>query len=191
MTEEEFVAWCDSDTWAEWVDGEVILMSPVNFEHADINGFLYTLIRTFVDEHDLGKTVTEPFQIRFARQRRRRSPDIIFVSRGRSEIIKRQHVDGAPDLIVEVVSPESQNRDRRDKFLEYQTAGVREYWIIDPVSKTVDVYTLGRGKKFQQIAGKESIPSVVLPGFAIKPEWLWRAKLPKVSACLREMKSAK
>ena len=191
MTEQEFIAWCDSDTWAEWVDGEVILMSPVNTEHDRICVFLISLISYFAGEHDLGDVLTEPVQVRFARQRRRRSPDIFFVTRERLDIIKLQHVEGAPDLIIEIVSPDSQNRDRRDKFNEYQAAGVREYWIIDPLSKTVEAHVLGPDRKFRQVEPGPFIRSAVLPGFAIKPNWLWRSKLPKVSTCLREMKSAK
>src|SRR4051812_45080778 len=80
MTEEQFVKWCTSDTWAEWVDGEVIIMSPVGFAHADLFAYLLHLIRAFVEERDLGRVLTEPFQVRLTGQRRRRSPDILFVS---------------------------------------------------------------------------------------------------------------
>src|SRR5690242_4307408 len=106
MTEQEFVDWCSSDTWAEWVDGEVIVMSPVSISHARIKEFLARLIGTFVEEHQLGEVFTEPVQARFARLRRRRSPDILFVSTARLGQLAPLHVEGAPDLIVEVISPE-------------------------------------------------------------------------------------
>src|SRR4051794_15265122 len=142
MTEAEFVDWCDDETWAEWIDGQVLVMSPVSFEHAKLTSFLIHLFRGFVDEEDLGEILSEPFQIRFAKLRRRRSPDLIFISRHRLPAPQDTQFEGAPDLIVEVVSWESQNRDRREKFMEYQEMGVREYWIVDPVSKTVDAYSL-------------------------------------------------
>src|SRR5438045_9509888 len=75
MTEQEFVDWV-GDGWAEWVNGEVIIMSPVSFRHAEIFSFLVLLIGSFVDDRDLGKVLTEPFQIRFSRQKSRRSPDL-------------------------------------------------------------------------------------------------------------------
>src|SRR5438876_9393725 len=87
MTEQEFVDWV-GDGWAEWVNGEVIIMSPVNFDHADLHSFLFGLVRGWVDEHDLGKVLTEPFQIRFALEKSRRSPDIIFVSNRRMSQMK-------------------------------------------------------------------------------------------------------
>jgi Uma2 family endonuclease len=191
MTEEQFVQWCDDQTWAEWIDGEVLLMSPVNIQHGELFVFLLRLLGDFVEHHDLGSVMTEPVHVRFAKLRRRRSPDIFFIASARQSIIRAQHIEGAPDLILEIVSPDSQSRDRREKFLEYQSAGVPEYWIIDPLSKTVEAYALASGKKYHPIPGKDRIPSQLLPGFFLKPAWLWNPKLPKVSACLREIKSAK
>ena len=188
MSEAEFVAWCDSDTWAEWVDGEVVVMSPVNFEHADLHTFLLLLIGNFVDERGLGKVVTEPFQIRFGELRRRRSPDIIFISNRQLRMVRTAHFEGGPDLIVEIVSSDSQSRDRREKYIEYHTAGVREYWIVDPLSRTVEAHGRDRGGKFKPRTEKNGmITSAVLKGFHLKPAWLWRERLPKVSALLREI----
>jgi Uma2 family endonuclease len=189
MSEREFVEWCTSDTWAEWVDGEVILMSPVNFQHAKIAAFLLHLVRAYVDDHDAGEVVTEPFQLRFARLRRRRSPDVVFISMARSNRIEATHLEGPADLIMEVVSPQSQTRDRREKYLEYQSAGVREYWIVDPLSKSVEAYSLGGSRKYALIEPRaHAIRSTVLPRFFIKPEWLWRERLPKVSALMRQFR---
>jgi Uma2 family endonuclease len=187
MSEQEFVDWI-GDRWAEWVNGEVIVMSPVNFEHADVHSFLFRLIGGFVDDNELGKVVSEPFQIRFAKQKSRRSPDIIFISEQRLSIVKKQHAEGAPDLIVEIISPDSQSRDRREKFLEYQSVGVREYWIVDPLSEKIEAYSLSRDRKYKAIEPvSDRIPSKTLPGFYLKPVWFWRDKLPKVSALLREI----
>ena len=189
MTEREFVDWV-GDGWAEWVNGEVIIMSPVNYEHADYHSFLFALIRGWVDEHDLGKVLTEPCQIRFELAKSRRSPDIIFVSNRKMSLMKSAHFEGAPDLIVEIVSPDSQNRDRREKFLEYEKAGVREYWIVDPLSEKIDAFALGKDRKLKAIPEKAGkILSKVLSGFYVMPAWLSQKKLPKVSALLREMNS--
>lgn len=191
MTEQEFVDWCDDETWAEWIDGQVLVMSPVNFEHAKLTAFLIQLIGGFAQERDLGEVVSEPFQIRFVRLRRRRSPDVIFIARNRLPKPEDTHFEGAPDLIIEVVSWDSQNRDRRDKFIEYEAAGVREYWLVDPLSKTVDAFTLKNGSFIQFGAKAEFIRSKVLRGFYIKPSWLWRLRLPSVSSLLKEMAAKK
>src|SRR3989442_5413289 len=87
MSEAEFVEWCDDKTWAEWVDGEVTLMSPVSFEHDDLFTYMLRLIGMYVEYLEAGIALTEPMHIRFATQRRRRSPDIFFISESRREII--------------------------------------------------------------------------------------------------------
>jgi Uma2 family endonuclease len=187
LSEEEFIDWV-GDGWAEWVNGEVIIMSPVNFEHAELHFFLLGLFGVYVSDHDLGTVVAEPFQIRFDFAKSRRSPDIIFISNKRRKNIRYAHLEGAPDLIVEIISPDSQSRDRREKFLEYQRAGVREYWIIDPLSEKVEAYRLGKDGKYILIAERDGrIHSTVLPKFYLKPAWLWREKLPKISTVLREI----
>ena len=82
-------------------------------------------------------------------------------------------------MVVEIVSPESIARDYREKYNEYEAAGVREYWIVDPLAKKVEVHVLGRNKRYSQISEKnDALHSVVLPGFYVKPAWLWQSPLP-------------
>ena len=144
LTEAEFVAWCDEDTRAEWVDGEVIMMSPANIEHLLLESWLHAVLRQFTEWHGLG-IVLDNAQVRLANQARRRVPDLVFLCKDRLDLLKHAHIEGAPDLIVEIVSPDSQSRDWREKYLDYQAAGVREYWVIDPMSQHAEVYALPVG----------------------------------------------
>ena len=141
MSEEEFVAWCDEDTRAEWVDGEVIMMSPRNVDHGDLLRWLLGVLGAFIEERNLG-VVLPDVQVRLATQRTRRVPDIWFISSQRRDLLRRAHLEGPPDLIIEIVSPDSESRDWREKYLEYQAAGVREYWVIDPMSQHMEAYAL-------------------------------------------------
>ncbi len=186
MTEDEFVEW-SGDTWVEWVDGEVIVMSPVNIRHAILFSFVLPLIVAFAEQRDLGRVLSEPFQMRLGKQRRRRSPDVMFVAGARESAIQANQLEGPADLVVEIVSPDSLSRDWRDKYLEYEAGGVREYWVIDPMAQRVETYTLddGRYRRIAEVDGK--INSIVLPGFYIRPQWLWQERLPKVVDALREM----
>lgn len=191
MSEQEFIDWV-GDGWAEWVNGEVVIMSPINFEHAELHTFVVMLFGGYIYDHELGSLASEPFQIRFEKAKSRRSPDVVFISNKRKSNLRYAHLEGAPDLIVEIISPDSQSRDRREKFLEYQDAGLREYWIVDPLSKKVEVYRLGKDGKFTLIPEKDGkISSAALPKFYLKPEWLWRGKLPKVPNLLREINSSR
>jgi Uma2 family endonuclease len=196
MTEGEFLAWCDEDTRAEWVDGEVIMMSPVNEQHAELFDWLYRLLGDFVEARRLGR-VRADMQVRFATQRTRRIPDILFVSTERLHLFRDTHIEGPPDLVVEVVSPDSVARDYRTKYYEYQAAAVREYWIVDPMWQRLDAYRLradpvaeGKeaGNEYQPLEEREGlIASTVVPGFYLRRAWLWSTDRPNVLAVLHEM----
>ena len=188
MTEEEFVRWCDEDTKAEWVDGEVIVMAPANIEHDDLQWWLRTLLRLYVERKGLGAVMGPEVMVRFAKQRRRRVPDVLFVDTGRRDIIRKNHLEGAPDLIIEIVSPDSESRDWREKYNEYEAVGVREYWVIDPASQHTEVYGLGADQKYARIEEKEGkIASAVVPGWYLKPEWLFGEKRANVLDALAEL----
>ena len=187
MTEEEFVAWCDEDVKAEWVDGEVIVMSPASLGHVDLVDFLITLMRMFAEHHDSGRVLGPEFQVRLGARRRRRVPDVLFVARPHLANLRTNHLEGAPDLAIEIVSPDSVARDWREKYLDYQAAGVREYWVIDPLSRNVEAYTLTEDayRRIEEADGR--IASLVLPGFFLRPAWLWQEPLPRVRDVLQEL----
>src|SRR4051794_38086138 len=137
MTEKEFEAWCDEDTRAEWVNGEVILMSPASDGHDDLNVWLLALLRLLVENEELG-LIRSNMHVRLPNRKTRRVPDVFFISRSRQSIVKPTVIDGAPDLAIEIVSPDSEARDWRDKYIDYEKSGVREYWVIDPNARRVE-----------------------------------------------------
>ena len=194
LTEQQFEAWCDEDVKAEWVDGEVILMPPSSGEHGDIAGWLYRVVAEFVEEHKLGLVRGPEFQVRLVlgKRRRRRVPDLLFVAESRRNLLRPTYLSGPPDLAMEVVSIDSQSRDRGDKYNDYESAGVREYWIIDPLTRRVEAHQLGKGKRYEPIkpiAGR--LPSTVLRGFYLRPDWLWGASMPRVPDVLREVHASR
>jgi Uma2 family endonuclease len=189
MTEEEFLAWCDEDTRAEWVDGEVVMMSPANVEHCDLVDWLVSVLRIFIEQRGLGKLVSDAW-LRFPAQRRRRVPDLMFVATAHLDRVLRSHVEGPPDLVIEIVSPDSQARDWRVKYLEYQAAGVGEYWVIDPASQHMEAYALGGGEaaEYRRLEEKEGlIESTVLTGLRLRTAWLWPPTRPKVLGALAQL----
>jgi Uma2 family endonuclease len=187
MTEEEFLEFCDEDTFAEYVDGEVIMNSPVSYKHNQIMSFLDTIIRMFISKKDLGIIFTEGFQIRIA-PNRRRIPDLFFVSEENPVKITDTEINGAPDLVIEIVSPSSVARDWREKYLEYEAAGITEYWVIDPNSKHAEIYVLDENRKYQvQKVENGIVKSNVLDGFWLKPEWFWQEPLPNVLGIVKEL----
>ena len=180
MTEEEFWAWCDEDVRAEFVDGEVIMHSPVSLRHNRLTRFLTALLQLFVERYGLGEILGSEFAVRL-REGLIRVPDLVFVSWERADIIQETCVEGAPDLIIEIVSPDSEECDWREKYHEYEQAGVREYWVIDPYSETIAFYQLEEGEGYRKVAPEEGVyHSKALEGFWLRPEWLWQETLPSV-----------
>jgi Uma2 family endonuclease len=190
ITFEEFLAWCDEDTRAEWVDGEVIILTPAASKHQKITMLLSSLLREFALLKNLGEILTAPFLVRLpGTLRRGREPDILFVSNEKLPFLKETYMDGAPDLIVEVTSPESLVRDREEKYVEYEASGVREYWLIDPDRQQAEFFRLGENGRYRTIWPDQNgiYHSEVLPGFWLKVDWLWQDPLPSAIACFKEM----
>ncbi len=186
MSYEEFLAWADEDTLAEWVNGEVIMLSPASYPHQDLRDFLVVVLRIYVETRHLGRVLSAPFQMKL--ERSGREPDLLFVSRERMDIVRHTYLDGPADLAVEIVSPESVARDRGEKFVEYEAAGVREYWLLDPERRRAEFYQLGADNRYQfALPDAEGIyRSKVVPGFWLRIDWLWER--PLVLDALRELK---
>ena len=187
MTYEEFLEWADEDTLAEWVDGEVIMTSPASYPHQELVGFLYQVMDSFVELHQLGVVLLVPFQMKL--ERSGREPDLIFIDAARVGQIKRTFLDGPADLVVEIVSPESIERDRRIKFAEYQVAGVGEYWLLDPDRNQADFYVLGENGAYESRLPDAAgvYHSTVLPGFRLPIGWLWQEPLPNIDDVMFEV----
>jgi Uma2 family endonuclease len=188
MTFEEFLEWTNEHTFAEWVDGEVIVMSPVSLAHQDIADFLAALLRLFSEAKGLGRILTAPFLMKLDDRPSGREPDIVFITSEHTDRLKRVFLDGPADVAVEVISPDSQTRDRGDKFYEYEKAGVREYWLIDPARKQAEFYRLGSNGIYSAVTiGDNGIfHSNVIEGLWLKVDWLWQDPLPTLMSVLKE-----
>jgi len=189
MTEEEFEAWCTEDVKAEYVDGEVIVHSPVRKTHTRLNIFLAALMESVAAHHDAGEVYGPEFQVRL-RPRLRRVPDVVFVAKERLGIVTPTYIDGAPDLVLEIVSPDSIERDWRQKYLEYEAAGVPEYWIVDEHNQQFRAYHLGADNRYHPLPEDKKtgrIQSEVLRGFWVQAAWLWPEPLPPLLTVAAEL----
>jgi Uma2 family endonuclease len=176
MTFEQFIEWADEDTHVEWVDGEVHYLTGFDRVHQQILGFLTTLVSLFAQSRHLGRTQLFGYGMKLSYSFR--TPDILFVSQANLERMTEDYLDGPADLAVEIISDGTALRDRRDKFQEYREAGVREYWIIDPRpgKQRADFYRLDETGDYDLFATEddERVESAVLPGFWLRPAWLWQ-----------------
>ena len=142
-TEWEYFLLPDTSRIIELSDGELIMSPPATDTHQRVLDNLYTPLRSFVRENDLGILRFAPMPVRLW-PGKIREPDILFVLKEHTDRVGEQFY-GVPDLVVEVVSPATARTDRRDKFIEYAQAGVCEYWLVDPGKRSVEVFGMEGG----------------------------------------------
>jgi Uma2 family endonuclease len=190
MSYEEYQAWAEG-VHAEWKDGEVITFMPPKKYHQRVVELLHTLVDLFVQVLQLGRVGIAPFEVKLGPGGPSREPDLFFAGISSLDRWTDDRFEGGPDLVVEVISKDSVGRDRGDKFYEYQTAGVREYWIIDPRPgyERADFYSLDEHGRYQPLLPDHDgiVRSQVLPGFVFRLEWLWQEPAPAALALLREL----
>ena len=161
---------------AEWVDGRVENMSPINLDHDSVSGWLYKVMSELAQILDLGVVLHDKFQMKTGAHLAGREPDIMFVAKANLHRLHRTFLDGPADLVIEIISEDSGERDRVTKYLEYERGGVGEYWLLDPEQQTQEFLALGADGRFVPVLVSEDgvYRSAVLPQFWIRTEWLWQ-----------------
>ncbi len=163
-------------TQYELLDGEMILAASPNDRHQTVLLELVWEVRPFVRARRLGRMWIAPFDVIFS-ETDIAQPDILFVSNERSGIITAANIQGAPDLVVEITSPSTVQYDRGYKMVLYGRYGVREYWIVEPVAETVEVYVQGEDGLVLEASylRGDILTSPLLPGMAIDLEQVFAA----------------
>jgi Uma2 family endonuclease len=152
----------------ELIDGEVFVTPSPSEKHQRVLGNLFLSISNHVKTKNRGRVYIAPFDVVFG-EKTALQPDLLFVSAGRLGIIGPEYVLGAPDLVVEVLSPYRQSYDRVTKLEQYALHGVTEYWVVDPIAESVEIYVLV-GSRYElkgAFAGGDGLQSPLLPGWEI------------------------
>jgi Uma2 family endonuclease len=144
-------------TWAEFarlpseegkrhevIDGELVMTPSPSLGHQRIVKQLVRRLDAFVSQHDLGEIFPGPVDV-LLDEGDYLAPDLVFVARERSHLLSDRGIEGPPDLVVEIASPSTAGRDRGVKLERYRLFGVSEYWVVDPDTRTVEVWDLARG----------------------------------------------
>ena len=162
-------------TRAELINGTLVVSPAPRVIHQVVVARFFHDLSRHVEEHGLGIVLPAPLDVALGGERGLQ-PDIVFIAQDRLHILGEQEVEGAPDLVVEVLSPSTGYYDATAKRLAYAQAGVREYWLADPGEQTVDVLTLD-GDDFRPEAravGRGLIGSRLLDGFEVEIANLFR-----------------
>ena len=129
----------------ELLHGDFYMVPAPTTRHQRILKKLYSLLQREVEKHRLGDVLFAPVDVILGQGDAREvvQPDLLFIAQGRLEIVKLHGIEGPPDLVVEILSPGTEQRDRGYKLTMYARHGVPEYWIIDPDARMIDVYRAG------------------------------------------------
>ncbi|PJF46788.1 MAG: Uma2 family endonuclease [Chloroflexi bacterium] len=164
---EQFYETVREDQKAEFINGEVIVHSPAQFHHTRTVTHLIRLLSAFVEARGMGITGTEKMMISLSRNDY--EPDICYFAEAKARLFTGDQTRfPAPDLIVEVLSPSTEQIDRTIKFEDYAAHGVTEYWLVEPETETVEQYVLSQGR--YELAMKSrtgTLASIAIPGFEI------------------------
>jgi Uma2 family endonuclease len=136
----------------EVIDHELYVTPSPGRRHQRIVTDLVTILNGFVRASGLGHVFVSPFDVLFA-EGDYLEPDILFVGKGRAGIVTERAVEGAPDLVIEVLSPSTAVRDRGIKLERYRKYGVSEYWVVDIDARSVEIWKLAEGAEQPIVVG--------------------------------------
>jgi len=164
-TYEEY-ARLDDEQRYEIIDGELLMAPAPDTWHQDWSKKLFRKMDRFVVERGLGEVFYAPMDVILDAENVVQ-PDLLFIAKANLSILKQSGVFGAPDLLVELISPSSVRRDRYVKKGLYARFGVKEYWIVDRANKALEIWKL-QNRQFElhcMVEEKGKVASLVLPGF--------------------------
>jgi Uma2 family endonuclease len=177
---EEFLKLYDGQH-AEWLNGKVEIVVANNLKHQLIFQFLIAFFAYYLGITQRGVLLSASFSMRLVNANYAPEPDVMIILSEHTERIRQTYLEGIADIAIEIVSPESMERDYGTKFALYEKAGVPEYWLFDPIRHIAVIYVLGADKVYHP-AEKDAqgrLVSTLLPGFALEPALLWRDTPPQ------------
>jgi len=180
MTFQEYCSLLNEDQKANLIHGVLYMESPASFSHERLQVFLIQVLGPYVQRKRLGIVLGSHTAIKLSSYDGL-EPDLLFVSEARRHIITEQHVEGAPDMVAEIVSPSSRLFDRGEKMSLYAEHGVKEYWLIDPYRQTAEFLRNEKGQWVPLPVDERGVfRSEVIPGFWLRVDWLFAEELPDI-----------
>lgn len=172
MSADEYIASPQSAHKSDLIEGVFVMASPASLDHATVQQFMITTLSNFVSRHRLGMVLGENAAYRL-NDDNVYQPDVSFLSNARLQLAGEVYVRGTPDLAVEIISSSSRRYDAFEKRINYARAGVQEYWLVDPIERSVAIYGLEQDQFVRINQVDERLRSHVLPGYWLQLDWVF------------------
>ena len=168
LTYADYVLLPDDGLRHEIIEGEHYVTPAPTTRHQRISRRLLHLIQSYLDTHAIGEIFYAPFDVLLS-ESNVFVPDLVYISNQRSHLITAKNLQGAPDLVIEILSPSTRSRDRRLKRDVYGRMGVEEYWLVDPDHDVIDVYRRDGGAFSAPVRYEKGqvLTTPLLPGFEL------------------------
>lgn len=168
---DDYVRLPDDGIRYEVLDGALVMSPSPNLLHQRASARLFHALYSFVEEHGLGLVLSAPFDVLLG-DHDILVPDLVFVAEGRMEILEKRGATGAPDLVVEILSPSTRGRDLTEKRAIYERYRVPAYWVVDPEAETIAVLRLTEGRYTapETLGAGQTVTTALLPGSALAVE---------------------
>jgi Uma2 family endonuclease len=168
FTYEDYLELPDDGKRYEIIDGELYMSNTPTTKHQLISGKFFGLLFIYLQSHPIGILMSAPLEVFFSKTNLAQ-PDVVFICNSRGDIVKPEHVKGAPDLVIEVLSPSTEKRDRTVKLKMYAKFGVQEYWMAKEKTATVEIYRLQKGELVlvARLGKSDVLTSPLFPGLEI------------------------
>jgi Uma2 family endonuclease len=178
LTYDDLLAMPDDGLRHEIIDGVLYVSPSPGTPHQFTVGKLHQAIANYLDEHPVGEVYLALFDVVFTRHDVV-EPDLLFISTTRLAVLTERNVTGAPDLVIEVLSPSTRRVDLTLKRDLFEREGVREYWVVDPLAATIVIHRQ-RGRGLTHVgtltkAAGDVLTSPLLPGFEVSLSRLVRS----------------
>ena len=168
MTYDQYCLLPEDRNQYELFDGALVMTPSPSARHQQIVRRLLGRVSAYVEANSLGEVFVSPLDTIFD-QYTVLQPDILYITRERLPEVLKERIEGAPNLVIEVLSPTTIERDRRRKLAVYSQFGVGEYWIVDPEAQTIEVYARERDqlRLTRTFSTSQNLESPLLPGFRL------------------------
>lgn len=175
----------------EWVKGTVIKISPIHDRHDDITFYLALLLRTYFEIKPIGLIRQDPFVMKLPDIDVAREPDIQAILKSNPNKYTSTYMNGPADICIEVVSPSNIERDYEAKLTEYESGGVGEYWIFDPMRKDALFYRRDENGHYRAYKADSdgNYRTPLLPQFVLHVPTLWSNPMPGPTEVVRTMQA--